>query len=102
MSRNSRELLTMSGEMADRVRRHDWAATPLGESSSWPQSLKTAIRIMLSSRYAMWSLWGPDLTFFCNDGRLDPGVEMIVKPFTYQRLAQKISKVLDAGSRRKP
>jgi PAS domain S-box-containing protein len=25
---------------------------------------------MLDSRYAMWMLWGPDLTFFCNDAYL--------------------------------
>ncbi|ONF95322.1 PAS domain S-box protein [Sphingomonas jeddahensis] len=30
-------------------------------------------------------------------GRLDPGVEMIAKPFTYAALAQKIRDVLDAG-----
>jgi PAS domain S-box-containing protein len=30
-------------------------------------------------------------------GRLDSGVEMIAKPFTYQGLAQKITDVLDAG-----
>ena len=31
-------------------------------------------------------------------GRLDTGVEMIPKPFTYQALADKISDVLDAGA----
>ena len=28
------------------------------------------MRILLDSRYAMWMLWGPDLTFFCNDAYL--------------------------------
>ena len=36
----------------------------------WPQSLKTIVRVMLDSRYAMWMLWGPELTFFCNDAYL--------------------------------
>ncbi len=45
----------------------DWEATPLGPSDAWPQSLKTAVRILLSSKFAMWMAWGPDLTFFCND-----------------------------------
>jgi len=49
------------------MREKDWSATPLGPPEDWPQSLKTVIRIMLSSRYAMWMAWGPDLTFFCND-----------------------------------
>ena len=45
----------------------DWSATPLGISSEWPQSLRTAVSILLSSRFPMWMAWGPDLTFFCND-----------------------------------
>ncbi len=44
----------------------DWTATPLGPIAGWPQSLRTAIDILLSSRFAMWMAWGPDLTFFCN------------------------------------
>ncbi|MFD0687829.1 SpoIIE family protein phosphatase [Actinomadura fibrosa] len=44
----------------------DWAATPLGPPSGWPQSLRTAVSILLSSRFSMWMAWGPDLTFFCN------------------------------------
>lgn len=44
----------------------DWAVTPLGSPKGWPQSLRTAVDILLSSRFAMWMAWGPDLTFFCN------------------------------------
>jgi len=44
----------------------DWGATPLGVPESWPQSLRTAVNILLSSRFSMWMAWGPDLTFFCN------------------------------------
>ncbi|WP_438696061.1 SpoIIE family protein phosphatase [Streptomyces alkaliphilus] len=44
----------------------DWAATPLGPPEEWPQSLRTAVSILLSSRFPMWMAWGPDLTFFCN------------------------------------
>ena len=44
----------------------DWAATPLGPAEGWPQSLRTAVDILLSSRFAMWMAWGPELTFFCN------------------------------------
>ncbi|MEU0053750.1 SpoIIE family protein phosphatase [Streptomyces sp. NPDC006309] len=45
----------------------DWAATPLGPPEEWPQSLRTAVSILLSSRFSMWMAWGPELTFFCND-----------------------------------
>jgi hypothetical protein len=58
------------GEMGSRMRALDWARTPLGPVSEWPQSLKTVVRVMLDSRYAMWMLWGPELTFFCNDAYL--------------------------------
>ncbi|GAA3285584.1 SpoIIE family protein phosphatase [Dactylosporangium vinaceum] len=44
----------------------DWAATPLGEPAGWPQSLRTAVSILLASRFPMWMAWGPELTFFCN------------------------------------
>jgi len=44
----------------------DWAATALGLPGSWPQSLQTAVDILLSSRFPMWMAWGPQLTFFCN------------------------------------
>ncbi|MCK8433001.1 SpoIIE family protein phosphatase [Streptomyces sp. D2-8] len=45
----------------------DWSATPLGPPGTWPQSLRTAVSTLLSSRFSMWMAWGPDLTFFCND-----------------------------------
>ncbi|GAA2848113.1 histidine kinase [Actinoplanes cyaneus] len=44
----------------------DWEATPLGPPEGWPQSLRTAVSILLSSRFSMWMAWGPELTFFCN------------------------------------
>jgi signal transduction histidine kinase len=44
----------------------DWAATPLGPPGSWPQSLQTAVDVLLSSRFSMWMAWGEQLTFFCN------------------------------------
>src|SRR4029077_32137 len=43
-----------------------WADTPLGPPDTWPQSLQTAVSILLSSRFSMWMAWGPELTFFCN------------------------------------
>ncbi len=56
--------------MGARIRALDWAATPLGLPDTWPQSLKAVVRVMLTSRFAMWMAWGPELTFFCNDAYL--------------------------------
>ena len=58
------------GEVACRLRELDWSANPLGHPRSWPQSLRTIVRVMLGSRYAMWMAWGPEFTFFCNDAYL--------------------------------
>ena len=49
------------------MRAADWASTPLGAPAGWPQSLRTAVRIMLDSRYAMWMAWGDGLPFLYND-----------------------------------
>ncbi|SAK46785.1 sensor kinase/response regulator fusion protein [Caballeronia catudaia] len=55
------------GEMGALIRGFDWTQTSLGAPAHWPQSLKTAIRIMLTSRQPIWVGWGPDLLFFYND-----------------------------------
>ena len=49
------------------MRMKRWADTPLGPPETWPQSLKTIVRVLLTSRYQMWMGWGDDLTFFYND-----------------------------------
>src|SRR5580700_10787007 len=64
------DLFAGGGEMGRRMRQFDWEQHPLGTPVRWPQSLKTIVRVMLDSRYAMWMLWGPELTFFCNDAYL--------------------------------
>ena len=49
------------------MRNRNWGNSPLGPPEAWPQSLKTAIRIMLTSRQPIWIGWGPELTYFYND-----------------------------------
>ncbi len=62
--------LAGGGEMGERMRALDWSRTPLGPPENWPQSLRTVVRILLTSRFAMWMAWGPELTFLCNDAYL--------------------------------
>ncbi|MCE3235531.1 MAG: multi-sensor hybrid histidine kinase, partial [Vampirovibrio sp.] len=45
----------------------DWVNHPLGPPEQWPQSLKTAIRIVLTSRHAMFVWWGSELFNLYND-----------------------------------
>lgn len=61
------DFLAGGGEMGARARRLDWAATPLGPVSGWPQSLRTAASILLNSRHPMFLAWGPDLAIVYND-----------------------------------
>jgi PAS domain S-box-containing protein len=58
----------IKGEMAERVRAFDWAATPLGPISQWPQSLKTAVGMVLQSPVPIVMLWGEDGIMIYNDG----------------------------------
>jgi anti-anti-sigma factor len=53
-----------------RVRTADWAGTPVGPADAWPQALRTALSICLSSRFPMLVWWGPELTVFYNDAYL--------------------------------
>ncbi|MFZ6655797.1 ATP-binding protein [Undibacterium sp. TJN19] len=56
------------GKMGAQFRQTDWANTPLGAMSEWPQSLRTAVGIMLNSGHPMYVAWGPQLCFLYNDG----------------------------------
>lgn len=61
------DFLAGGGEMGARIRSMNWSATPLGPVESWPQSLKTIVRIMLTSRQPIWIGWGPELIKLYND-----------------------------------
>ncbi|ABD08512.1 PAS/PAC sensor hybrid histidine kinase [Rhodopseudomonas palustris HaA2] len=55
------------GELTTLLRQFDWAATSLGPPEHWPQALKTAVRIMLTSQQPIWIGWGLDLIYLYND-----------------------------------
>jgi two-component sensor histidine kinase len=59
------------GEMGRLIRAHDWSTSTLGPPETWPQSLKTAVRLILTSRHPMFIWWGPDLIQFYNDAYRD-------------------------------
>ena len=62
-----RDTLLAAGEVGRDLLEVDWERTPLGPPERWTQSLQTVVSIVLTSRFAMWMAWGPELTFFCND-----------------------------------
>ncbi len=53
--------------MRERVRDYDWATTSLGTMADWPQSLRTAVDMMLASGVPMCIYWGPERIQFYND-----------------------------------
>ena len=63
----SADFLSGGGEMGALTRAHDWSASPLGKPENWPQSLRTALRILLNTNHPMFIWWGEDLIQFYND-----------------------------------
>ena len=59
--------LAGGGELGKLIREYDWSQNPLGKPADWPQSLKTAVRIMLASRQPIWIGWGEELIYLYND-----------------------------------
>jgi PAS domain S-box-containing protein len=61
------DLMSGGGDMGALMRAHDWSRTPFGPVSTWPQSLRTALRICLDSRFPIVIWWGPELRLLYND-----------------------------------
>ena len=60
-------ILAGGGELGALMRAKDWSTTPLGSVEHWPESLKTAVRIVLTSRQAMSVWWGDQMINLYND-----------------------------------
>jgi PAS domain S-box-containing protein len=63
----SADFLAGGGEMGALMRAYDWSLTPLGRPATWPQSLRTAVRLLLNTNHPMFIWWGPHLTQLYND-----------------------------------
>jgi two-component sensor histidine kinase len=55
------------GDMVRTVSDFPWRSTALGPPGDWPQSLKTAVSILLKSPIAMVLLWGEEGVMIYND-----------------------------------
>jgi signal transduction histidine kinase len=94
--------------MNDLVREFDWSTTPLGASETWPESLRTTVRILLTSRFPMWMAWGPELTILYNDayarvtlGKKHPSAlgkpAAEVWPEIWPDIGPRIARVMETG-----
>jgi PAS domain S-box-containing protein len=65
------DFLSSEGELGQLIREFNWSQTPLGPITSWSQSLRTTINLMLNSTNPIWIGWGPENTFLYNDAYID-------------------------------
>ena len=65
-SQHQGNFLAGGGAMGALIRAHDWSST-LGPPESWPQGLRTVVRLMLTTHHPMFVFWGPDHICLHND-----------------------------------
>ena len=53
--------------MGERIRAYPWSDSPLGTPGSWPQGLRTTVRVMLTTGHPILIFWGPELICLYND-----------------------------------
>ena len=97
------EVFPGSSEMARLMGQHDWGEMPLGPTEHWPDGLRIALNMLLSSKFEMWLGWGPELHFFYNDSYAPTmGIRhpaMLGRPFkevwaeVYDDVADQVEKV---------
>jgi signal transduction histidine kinase/ActR/RegA family two-component response regulator len=61
------DFLAGGGEMGSRIREFPWMHHSLGPPKSWPQGLRTTLRVALTTQHPMFIFWGPEHLCFYND-----------------------------------
>jgi PAS domain S-box-containing protein len=61
------DFLRGGGEMGALMRVHDWSHSSLGYPRTWPQPLRTAVRLLLNTGHPMYIWWGEDGACLYND-----------------------------------
>ncbi|MEW5856013.1 MAG: PAS domain-containing protein, partial [Cyanobacteriota bacterium] len=60
-------IFVAGGEMGNLMRSLDWSQTPLGDVTQWPQSLRSAVSILLPSKAQICLFWGSELIAIYNN-----------------------------------
>jgi PAS domain S-box-containing protein len=63
-------LINGDSEMANRIRRYNWAATPIGSIDGWSETLVATVNLMLHSPFPTILSWGPEMVFLYNDAAI--------------------------------
>ncbi|MCX7593990.1 MAG: PAS domain S-box protein [Fischerella sp.] len=95
------------GQMGAFMRRFDWTNTYLGSVEHWPQSLRTAVSILLNSCCASAVYWGTEFIQFYNDAYIPILAEKHphalgqkitqVWPELWLAIRSKLERVMDTG-----
>jgi signal transduction histidine kinase len=64
---NPLDFLAGGGEMGERLRAYPWSQSSLGSPDTWPASLRTTIRILLTTEHPVFIFWGENLLCFYNN-----------------------------------
>ena len=57
-------------DMTNRIRAHNWAATPLGPLEHWSETLIATVNLTLHSPFPTILSWGPEMVFLYNDAAI--------------------------------
>ncbi len=63
--------LSGGGRAGELIGSTDWSRSSLGHFDAWPQSLRSIVGLMLTSKFAMFVAWGPDLCLLYNDAYME-------------------------------
>ncbi len=69
--KSSEDWLVRKGEMGNAIARFAWRETPLGALHDWPQSLRSAVNMMLEAGAASAFIHGPEYRILYNDRYCD-------------------------------
>ena len=83
--------LRSGGTMGQLIAQFDWQQTSLGAIDCWPETLKTAVSLILNSHHPMWIGWGPDHLFLYND----PYIEVLSQAKHPGALGRPAAKIWD-------
>ncbi|HEU5048489.1 MAG TPA: ATP-binding protein [Rickettsiales bacterium] len=62
-----KQIFPGDSEMAQRMRAFDWSTSVLGSPLNWPENLRIAVSLCLTSRFPIVMWWGPELAMLYND-----------------------------------
>jgi PAS domain S-box-containing protein len=70
LTARAKTLIAGNTEMANRIRVHRWAETPLGPMEGWSETLLATVNLMLHSPFPTILSWGPEMVFLYNDAAI--------------------------------